>query len=73
MQSYLSALAEIISEANKARDNLAIDVVSTLLELSLEPESALEYWLEYEYCIEFYLDRFDASDIEDYLKNKAAS
>jgi hypothetical protein len=71
MQTYLNALAELIKLAAMYNDKAMTGHVARLLELSLQPKAALEYWQQYGNYFSTVADTMLLQDIEDYLRAKA--
>ena len=74
MQSYLTAIAECFKVCGiHGCDRLMHAHLCRLLELSSQPVAALDYFRRNKQGMTCGVDTMFVQDIEDYLKNKAAS
>lgn len=71
MQTYLNNLAELFKLAAMYRDKAMTGHLARLLELSLQPKAALEYWQQYGKYFRTVADALLLQEIEEYLTKAA--
>ena len=71
MQTYLTNMAELFKLSAMYRDSAMTGHAASLLELSLQPKAALEYWQQYGAYFRTVADTLLLQEIEEYLTDKA--
>jgi hypothetical protein len=71
MQTYLTNLAELFKLAAAYQDQFMTAHAASLLDLSLQPKAALEYWQQYGAYFRTVADTLLLQEIEEYLTDKA--
>lgn len=69
-QQYLNALSECFKVAKMQRNNLATSCLCKLLELSLQPVAAWDYYRDNEKHIVNGVETIFVQDLEDYLQER---